>query len=95
MPLSNPRLLIDNTSTTVYTLGRRGRLAVDISNFAGGDLRFKLYQLYHRGLNTWKQVDGWTVRVDEVGAGPTTISIPVRLCAHSVIMRGIKGTCSR
>jgi phosphatidylserine/phosphatidylglycerophosphate/cardiolipin synthase-like enzyme len=74
MTIANPRWLIDGASASAFAFGRRAEMAVDVSNFAGGDITFLL-----KKSAVTVPLHPWARRVPAVGSTPITVSIPVTL----------------
>jgi phosphatidylserine/phosphatidylglycerophosphate/cardiolipin synthase-like enzyme len=71
--ISNLRWLIDGAPATSFVFGRRAEMAVDVSNFAGGDLVFKLKK------SLVIELKSQAVPMSAVGGTPTTVRVPVIL----------------
>jgi phosphatidylserine/phosphatidylglycerophosphate/cardiolipin synthase-like enzyme len=74
MTLANARWLIDGSPASTFVFGRKASLAVDVSNFPGGELGFKL-----KRSATTIELQSWSVPAPAVGATPTTIEVPITL----------------
>lgn len=74
MGLSGPQWLIDGAEVGTFVFGRTAQMAVDVSDFAGGELTFKL----------WKATQApplavVSVQVPAVGPAPVTVTADVTL----------------
>jgi phosphatidylserine/phosphatidylglycerophosphate/cardiolipin synthase-like enzyme len=74
MTLANPQWLIDGSPATSFVFGRTAVMAVDVSQFAGGQLTFKLYK-----DAAAPALRSWSVSVPATGNPPVTIKVPVQL----------------
>jgi phosphatidylserine/phosphatidylglycerophosphate/cardiolipin synthase-like enzyme len=89
MALSNPRFLIDGVVATSFVYGRSAELAVDVQNFAGGIITFKLWK-----TATAPPLVTQSVAVGPVGSTASTLKVLVSLNYQWQFLRSFPGTFS-
>lgn len=89
MTLANPRWLIDGMPATNYGYGRTVELAVDVRDFTGGEIVFKLQKTAPAPPLQTK-----AVVVSPVGPTPTTVTVPVPLTYQWQVLESLPTTYS-